>query len=139
MQDEYITITLPEMFEEDEERGFIMEELKEQDVTADELLDSSFIEYCALVPDVPPFLALLDFQTICQWEKEMCVTGLIDPTYVYLMDLHRDCEQYHSLPLAGGVEDQNTLVMQAFKILSSESNRFDKKRMEDLDKKSSKN
>ena len=107
-----------------------------QRVTADDFLDGIFTEMCRLLPERPPFEILQDYKLITNAPKDICITGLVEDDYVYVMDLYDTCKTYHKLPLSGGVEEQNPKIMQIFKVLEAESIRFEKIRMESKEKKS---
>jgi len=103
-------------------------------ITADEFLDGIFVQICELFPEKPPFQVLQDYKMVVNSAKDICITGLIEDDYLYVMDLYDTCKTYNCLPTAGGVEDQNPKIMQIFKVLDIETVRFEKIRLENTKK-----
>jgi len=113
----------------------IVDEQRDEDITAADLLDKVLVPFSVLSPDRPAFEVAKDMGSLLGWHKELCVTGLIEREYVEIMDLYQLCNLYQSLPSKGGVLDQEPKMMEIFQVLKSEELKFEKIRSDNQSKK----
>ena len=65
---------------------------------------------------------------------EICMTGFVDFEIGTLIDLENACNNYHVLPYGGGLLDQPQLLLEAFNLVRSEINRYEKVRYDKMAK-----
>ena len=73
-----------------------------------------------------------------QQPKEICVTGITDPWTNWLINMESACKRYGTLPFIGGWLDQPLWVIDIFEEISNTQVLFEKRQMEEIDKKSNK-
>jgi len=80
-------------------------------------------------PDVPPYeLVRTYFST-----PEYCPIGSVDFEYQRLLTLEAAARQYHTLPYAGGLLDQPNCLIDAFDIIASERNQYERIRYDKME------
>lgn len=80
-------------------------------------------------PDAPPFELLRTYFM----DPEVCVTAMYDTSADYI-GMEQAARDYHTLPYDGGLLDQPKMLMDAFRIVASERNQWERIRMERTDR-----
>lgn len=101
-----------------------------------ELTDEEVLEkidsYSSVWPDMPPFEVV---QHYFRNPKELCITGLSDYDAARLIELEAACDKYHCLPYDGGIEDQPTILLEAFSAIREASNEYYREKFRDIQQK----
>ena len=130
-------IQMPVLGEQDDFTGeYGVEESKEKDFTVEEFLEEFFNISTKMFPDVPAYISLLRIHHFLSWDKEVCVTGLFDSTFIQVLDWALDCKNMSALPYPGSYFDQPNQLMEAFKAIHSTISEYEKVRMDNMSKKS---
>jgi hypothetical protein len=95
-----------------------------------ELLDQ-IEEYQDIFPSMPSFDILTKFFSS---PRPVCPTSLVDWQTRQLLEIESGCKEYHALPYEGGLMDQPVWLLEAFDIIRSERNAFERIRIEDYKK-----
>lgn len=69
------------------------------------------------------------FQILFTYFKTVCPVSLTDPSYFELIKMESHARDYHVLPYPGGTLDQPNLVMEAFDVISTARNWYERDRM----------
>lgn len=80
-----------------------------------------------IFPDLPPFEAA---RLYLHEPIEVCITSLIDPYSLYVIEAEQACRDYQVLPYDGGLWDQPNVLIEAFSIIRMERNHFERIRFE---------
>lgn len=104
--------------------------IAEEDVVlTKESIISKLDKYQEVFPDAPPFELLTLWFTR---PKELCLTSILDPQLGLLLDTESACKEYRTLPYGGGLWDQPLALLEAFDLIRSERNQFERIRIEKL-------
>lgn len=99
-------------------------EIKYREQTEDDFLER-LDELSRVFPEVPEFeLVQMHFKN----PFEMCLTGIADPEIVELIELESACTKYNTLPYAGGLQDQPTVILEAFSAIREAENEYNAKK-----------
>ena len=60
-----------------------------------------------------------------KFKLNICPIKVISPTSIQFINLYHLCKTFNSLPNAGGVFDQDNRTMEAFEVITSESNKIE--------------
>jgi len=121
-------INLPVLGEQDDFTG----EYNVFPITEEKFLSSpEFLEYffeisSKLYPTVPAYLALQRLHSGMGWEKEVCITGLIDVDYIKVLDWAIDCKNMSSLPYPGEYFAQPNQLMEAFQVVHTAISEYER-------------
>lgn len=112
---------------------------EDKDITAEEFLEE-FFEICVkLYPTVPAYLSLQRLHSFLSWEKEVCVTGLLDEDYIQVLNWAVSCKDMSALPYPGGFFEQPNQLIEAFEVVNSTISQYEKIKMDSISKKGKSN
>lgn len=75
------------------------------------------------------------FQILLTYFRKLCPASLIDPRFHELIKMESHARDYHVLPYPGGSLDQPNLVIEAFDVISTARNWYERDRMEETRRK----
>jgi hypothetical protein len=89
-----------------------------------------------IFPDMPPFEAARLY--LMHDPIEVCITSLMDPYTLFLIEAEQASRDYQALPYDGGLWDQPKVLLDAFTAIRSERSHFDRIRLEKFKNKGTK-
>jgi hypothetical protein len=115
---------------DEETKKMIPGETNEQVFTQEEFLEWLYEVNERYFPDQPSFEFIQG--AFKARNGEVCLTAFIDESLGELVDLESHCEAYHELPYDGGIFNQPQLFLDAFSIIRTERNRYEKVRADKM-------
>jgi hypothetical protein len=110
---------------------------EEKILTSDEFLEDfwELTVRAQAYSGIPAYIALQRFYSFLGWEKEVCVTGLVDEEYIKILEWAIDCKNMAALPYPGGYFDQPNQLIEAFQAVQSTLAEYERIKMENATRK----
>lgn len=114
-------------------------DIEKEIATVEEFLDNFFEFSTKAQPNQPAYLALLRLQQLAQFDKEMCITGLIGIDFIRVLDWAIDCKNMSTLPYPGNYFEQPNQLIDCFKIINETISQFERIKLDNMSNKDKKN
>jgi hypothetical protein len=129
-----ISLILPKLKDQDEETGLydINWKVQEEQVTAEDVLESFTDISEKTEPSTPCYLALLRYCQLARYKKELCITGLASFDFLKVFDWAIDCKNMKTLPFPGSYFEQPNQLIEAFKAINETIAQYEKVKLDKI-------